>query len=405
MTGHAKPLSALLSQILVALTIEVDDAFEQRMQAAGIPNGHLSLVVWSNLMRFVPPGGVAVGEISSLALTPADAVKSTIGCLERWGFLHVEANPAGPALKVKMHRLAGRTLRDGWGSGRGIRNDCVVRPTERGWKALHVWPSLPDEIERRWQVRFGEGAIQKLRASLEAITGRLEVELPQGLPGGFDIQESYDYPPRAGGHVQRLSLAALLSQTLLAFATEFDRESSVPLSLAANVVRVIDSKGVRVSDLARLTGVAPERCALGWQVKVSRCIETGADPTGKRGQIVSLTARGLEVQRTYPRIASEIERRWATRFGAEPVSSLRASLQGLLDGRDGERPRLAEGLVPPAGVARSGHQTPALGRRHLGTAARQRGRDVVAQTALFVADPAGSLPHFPLWDFNRGFGP
>jgi len=23
----------------------------------------------------------------------------------------------------------------------------------------------------------------------------------------------------------------------------------------------------------------------------------------------------------------------------------------------------------------------------------------------FVRDPAGTLPHYPLWDMNRGFGP
>ena len=31
--------------------------------------------------------------------------------------------------------------------------------------------------------------------------------------------------------------------------------------------------------------------------------------------------------------------------------------------------------------------------------------DAVAQTRAFVDDPAGSLPHYPLWDMNRGFGP
>jgi hypothetical protein len=32
-------------------------------------------------------------------------------------------------------------------------------------------------------------------------------------------------------------------------------------------------------------------------------------------------------------------------------------------------------------------------------------RDLVAQTEEFVRDPAGTLPHYPLWDMNRGFGP
>jgi hypothetical protein len=38
-------------------------------------------------------------------------------------------------------------------------------------------------------------------------------------------------------------------------------------------------------------------------------------------------------------------------------------------------------------------------------AAKQRGRDSVEQTRLFVADPEDSLPHYPMWDMNKGFGP
>jgi hypothetical protein len=62
-------------------------------------------------------------------------------------------------------------------------------------------------------------------------------------------------------------------------------------------------------------------------------------------------------------------------------------------------------MVPPEGVIRAGSVAPALGRREPGVAARQRGRDSVEQTKLFVADPEGSLPHYPMWDMNRGFGP
>jgi len=34
-----------------------------------------------------------------------------------------------------------------------------------------------------------------------------------------------------------------------------------------------------------------------------------------------------------------------------------------------------------------------------------RMRDLVAQTEEFMRDPAAALPHYPLWDMNRGFGP
>jgi hypothetical protein len=49
-------------------------------------------------------------------------------------------------------------------------------------------------------------------------------------------------------------------------------------------------------------------------------------------------------------------------------------------------------------------ESPALGRARAATAARQRMRDLVAQTNAFVHDPLNALPHYPVWDMNRGFG-
>jgi hypothetical protein len=51
--GEEKPrgLSVLLSQVLVAYTVEFDNEFERRMGAAGYRGAGLSLGVWSNVMR------------------------------------------------------------------------------------------------------------------------------------------------------------------------------------------------------------------------------------------------------------------------------------------------------------------------------------------------------------------
>ena len=51
--SSGRSLSVLLSQVLVAFTVEFDNEFEQRMGEAGYPGTRLSLVVWANLMRFV----------------------------------------------------------------------------------------------------------------------------------------------------------------------------------------------------------------------------------------------------------------------------------------------------------------------------------------------------------------
>ena len=121
--------------------------------------------------------------------------------------------------------------------------------------------------------------------------------------------------------------------------------------------------------------------------------------------MVCLSPRGLAAQETYHRLTAQIEKRWETRFGKEQIGRLREMLQSLFDRRRGEGTLLSEGLVPPQDTARAGDQAPALGRRDVGVAAQQRMRGLVAQTAEFVRDPAGALPHYPLWDMNRGFGP
>jgi hypothetical protein len=54
----------------------------------------------------------------------------------------------------------------------------------------------------------------------------------------------------------------LLSQVLLAFVLEFECESELSLAICANVVRVLDEKGLRVRDLPILSGVSKEAIAM-----------------------------------------------------------------------------------------------------------------------------------------------
>lgn len=187
----------------------------------------------------------------------------------------------------------------------------------------------------------------------------------------------------------RRSLCQHYSQLLLLFAIEFDRESKAPLALSANTLRVLGEKPVRASDLPLLTGGSPETSGVGWQLKPYVIVEV--DETAKRGRRVRLTPLGLKAQQTYHRLVSEIENRWARRFGQDEIRHLRQSLQSLLEQRDGHRLLLSVGLIPPQGVARAGYEAPALGRVSVGRAARQRMRDLVAQTKTFVRDPLGAL--------------
>ncbi len=401
-SSAARPLSALLSQVLVAFTLELDNAFELRMSDAGYAGAGLSLVAWSNLIRFLANGGITVRSLAEQASAPETNIRFELGCLERWRFVVLEADSADArTIPVRAHRQARRILRDGWGSGRGIRSGWIVRLTDKGRKAAEIWPPLIGEIEERWQTRFGSDEIGSLRQALEAVVGEIDLELPHGLPGHWGEKEVY--PARGGQPAGPLPLPVLLSQVLLAFAIEFDRKSKAPLALCANTLRVLGEQPISLTELPRLTGGSPEASGIGWQLKHYVAVEP--DPAAGRGKVVRLSSLGLTTQQASRELIAEIERNWEVRFGNDTVRRLRDALRELFVPRAGDRLLLAEGLVPAEGTVRAGHVAPALGRRDVGPAARQRMRDVVAQTAMFLADPAATLPHYPLWDMNRGFGP
>lgn len=131
----------------------------------------------------------------------------------------------------------------------------------------------------------------------------------------------------------------------------------------------------------------------------------GPDPTAKRGKVVQLTQLGLQAQEIYFELTRKIEEEWGNRFGKTKIGKMRSALETLFEVAGEGGRAMSAGLIPPPGVMRAGAPTASLGQQTVGATALQRMKDMVAQTEEFVRDPAGSLPHFPLWDMNRGFGP
>src|SRR5271165_1359376 len=154
--ASTKTWSALLSQVLVAFTVEFDNEFERRMIQAGYHGATLSMVLWNNLVRFTTEGPISVRELAHRALAPEAHIRFQLGCLERWEFVVFQADsPDDPPVPSRPHNRSGRILRDGWGSGRGIRSGWKVLLTGKGRKAAELWPPLFGEIEQRWRERFG----------------------------------------------------------------------------------------------------------------------------------------------------------------------------------------------------------------------------------------------------------
>ena len=111
------PLSTLLSQVLVAFTIEFDNEFERQMphrttmsRAAGGSRGGpwlVSMVMWSNFMQYVGEEGVTVGELQRLARVP----KLSLSGMERWGYVNCRTKE-GPLAVVIRATAKGRMAQE-----------------------------------------------------------------------------------------------------------------------------------------------------------------------------------------------------------------------------------------------------------------------------------------------------
>src|ERR1039458_5490476 len=84
------------------------------MGEAGFPGARLSLVVWTNVMRFVANGAIPVRHLAAQGLASDKQVKFELGCLERWGFVALVPDPAdGRSVPTVTHRRSGHELREG----------------------------------------------------------------------------------------------------------------------------------------------------------------------------------------------------------------------------------------------------------------------------------------------------
>jgi DNA-binding MarR family transcriptional regulator len=327
------PLSALLSQVLVAFTIEFDNEFEHQMphRTTWDPTTHsrsgpwlVSLVMWSNFMQFVSEDGVPLHELEGLARI------TNLKGLERWGYIVIEPDPADSRTKPP-------------------RSDWVVRPTSAGRRAQEVWRPLADMIEKRWQARFGQDEIGKLRASLQALVSQLNVEMPHYLPvvwsGKSEVPDLKGRVPATteDGSASHLDLSILLSQVLLTFTIDFERESNVSLPISSNALRVLDEKGVRVRDL----GVSKEAIsmAIGF-LERHHYLVVERDPTDSRTKLARLILKGLQSQGTYRQLPGIIEERWQARFGKDNIHNLRESLERLVSESATQMSPLFKGLEP-----------------------------------------------------------
>jgi DNA-binding MarR family transcriptional regulator len=213
---------------------------------------------------------------------------------------------------------------------------------------------MAEFMDQRWRSRFGDAAVDELQRSLRTIYESLDIDPPDYLPLVFPTQNgrSESPTPRTAAHAvtraaRKQDISALLSALLFAFARDFEAESKISLPISANTLRVLDTNGVRIRDLPRLTGVSKEANAMcaGW-LRRRECAVSVPDPNASRGQVLRLTAKGRGAQAKYRRILAETEDSWRSSYGAAAVDNLRRALERLVgDGTLASSP-LAAGLEP-----------------------------------------------------------
>ena len=365
MTAGDLPLPTLLSRLLIAFTIEFDNEAEHRLEhrttqgaADGTGRGPwlVSQAMWANFMQFVGADGVPLHEVDDLARI------TNLAGLQRWGYIRVGPDPAD-------------------GRPAPPRRDWIVRPTRAGRRAQEMWEPLAGTIEDHWRARFGGPAITVLRDALQAPATQLGAGLPRYLPVVkhqmfADIARLRPRPPAGGS--SHADLSVLLSQVLLAFTLDFERESAVSLAIAANALRVLTADGIRVRELPHLTGMSKEALSMAAGILTRRSWAVAEpDRAAGRGRLIRLTPRGLSARDEYLRLLDVVEQRWRARFGPGTIGALRRSLLSVIGQSDGGRPRLAQGLQPyPDGW-------------------RAR-RPYLRQTTAMLNDPGAALPHYPM---------
>lgn len=331
------PFASLLSFALVAFTIEFDNEAEHRLphrttrHGSGFASGPwlISMVMWLNCLRFVPEQGIVVRELERLARTTTNW-----DGMRRWGYVYFEPDPADNRPKPPHSAL-------------------VVRTTTKGRMAQGILEPLVGVIEDRWRNRFGAAAIDELRSALVAIAKQFEVPLPNCLPilkygltndlvclgkSGPGAREAED--------IAALPLPFLLARVLLAFAVEFERESSVSLAIYSDVLRVLGEKGTAVSEISSLSGVSREAIAMALGFLAKRGYLKVMALEGKRGKRVLLDSQGVEACEACIRLLARIEHSWAQRYGEDQLQNLWSCLERIAGDGTPEGSPLFAGLEP-----------------------------------------------------------
>jgi len=298
---QSKPLHSLLSQALVAFTIEFDNEAEHRMAHRtsnfGAPGGRgspwlVSMVMWFNCIRYLAEQNMDAGELERAAGT-----KTNLRGMQRWGCVQ-------------------------------LRADGQIALTPAGRRAYEIWKPLFGELEQRWCDRLGRDAIDGLRKALLNIAVQLPADLPDCMPiVSYGQRTPDEYISRPGAaNFKEMTLAALMAKVLLQFTRDFEKSFRLSLPVCANILQIISNEGMQVRELPVASGIAKEAIdlMLRFLQKHGLATVTAENPSPFRN--VSLSDSGLRARGKYLETVNKIEISWNNRYGAGALNALRLQL-------------------------------------------------------------------------------
>jgi hypothetical protein len=341
-----RSLVTALSQAFVAFTIEVDNEFESRMPHRTAADRHdpskrgpwmTSLTYYSNYLRHIPDDGCTARQLARTAGDHASPIASRLHELTRWGYARVL--PTGTD-----------------------RGEWIVTLSASGALARDTWAPLEGLVEDRWRTRFGDTAVDALRAELGTLPGAGD------LPLGFPILAWERAVGLRGAETSGAAgLSTLLARTILAMAMDFDGVAPLSLAMTQDLVRVLDEPAP-LRELPLRAGVSKEAIAIG----VGQLLRRGwATQAGAR-KTIELTDSGRSVSSAAFALRDQLESSWNKSTGLEAALA-------PISGRG-----LAAGLTP--------HEN--------GWRARP---PYVTQTRASLADPDEALPAFPMVSHRGGY--
>jgi hypothetical protein len=304
------PLTSLLSQVLIALTVELDNEFEHRTphfisdsKGPWVGVWLTSYAMYANFLRFVDNDGVRMQELAEKAGYPPPVHPAYHG-MRRWGYVNYTPDIAGSSPKKKDA-------------------DAMVSCTPNGRVARANWAECLRDLQSRWRER----GLDALQAALIPIASEIERPLPEYLPNvTFDRRQPELVDPLSRPAID-LDLLGLLSQCLLGMTYDYEAASPLALGTLSGLLEPLTEEPVPTRNLYELTGVATKE----WSSAMTQVAKAGIAELGGKPTSIRLTPAGLDLKAQGTRTLAAVEAQWRKAHGGPQLDKLRRELERVVD--------------------------------------------------------------------------